>query len=140
MPETKIRLFTDGACRGNPGSGGIGAACQNETGKILYTMKRYIGSCTNNEAEYQALIMGLEEAVKRGYDAIDIFMDSELAVKQLNGAYRVKSKNLFKYINAARELLSSFGTYTLRHIDRSENKLADRLANEAIDEHFANKT
>jgi ribonuclease HI len=84
--------------------------------------------------------MGLEEAVKRGYDAIDIFMDSELAVKQLNGAYRVKSKNLFKYINAARELLSSFGTYTLRHIDRSENKLADRLANEAIDEHFANKT
>jgi ribonuclease HI/probable phosphoglycerate mutase len=136
MAETRFRLYTDGACRGNPGSGGIGAVFRDETGNILGTLKRYIGNCTNNEAEYQALIMGLEEAAKRGYGSLDIFMDSELVVNQLNGTYRVKNKNLLKYNLAARDLLSTIGTYKVKHIDRSENKLADQLANEAIDDHM----
>jgi ribonuclease HI len=95
-----------------------------------------VGHCTNNEAEYQALIMGLEEAVRRGYNRLDIFLDSELAVNQINGAYRIKSKNLLKYIIKVRNLLSLLHEYKIAHIDRSHNKMADQLANEAIDEHF----
>lgn len=135
MPEIRFRLYTDGACRGNPGSGGIGAVFKDESGHILGVLKKYIGSCTNNEAEYQALILGLEEAVRRGYQRLDVFLDSELVVNQINGSYRVKSRNLLPYSVAVRNLLSSFRECKVRHIDRSENKMADRLANEAIDEH-----
>lgn len=136
MDKTFFRLYTDGACRGNPGSGGVGAVFKDEKGNILGTMKKYIGSCTNNEAEYQALIAGLKEAVGRGYSRLNIFMDSELVVKQINGDYRVKSKHLLKHVVEVRSLLSSISAYRVVHIDRSENKMADQLANEAIDEHF----
>ncbi len=135
MTETPFRLYTDGACRGTPGSGGIGVVFKDEKGNVLGTLKKYIGSCTNNEAEYQALIAGLKEAVRHGYSRLHIFMDSELVVKQINGDYRVKSKHLFKYILEVRSLLSSFYTYKVIHINRNENKMADQLANEAIDEH-----
>ncbi len=135
MAETPFRLYTDGACRGNPGAGGIGAVFKDETGNVLGTLKGYIGSCTNNEAEYRALIAGLKEAVRRGYSGLQIFMDSELVVKQINGEYRVKSRHLLPYVSEVRRLLQAIGAYRVSHIDRSENRLADQLANEAIDEH-----
>ncbi len=135
MAETRLRLYTDGACRGNPGLGGAGAVFQDGKGDVVFTFKKFIGSCTNNEAEYAALIMGLEEAARRGYRRLDIFMDSELVVNQINGSYRVKSKNLVKYISEVRRLLSFLEDYRVSHVVRNENKLADQLANEAIDEH-----
>ncbi|HRT26720.1 MAG TPA: ribonuclease HI family protein [Syntrophales bacterium] len=135
MADTPFRLYTDGACRGNPGLGGIGVVFKDEQGNIVGTIKGFIGSCTNNEAEYQALIAGLKEAVRRGYSRLSIYMDSELVVKQINGAYRVKSKNLSEYFQEVKDLLSAIGNYRVFHIGRNENKLADQLANEAIDEH-----
>jgi ribonuclease HI len=136
MSDARFRLYTDGACRGNPGFGGAGSVFKDETGNIVGAVKKYVGHCTNNEAEYQALIMGLEEAVRRGYNRLDIFLDSELVVNQINGTYRIKSKNLLKYIIKVRNLLSLLHEYKIAHIDRSHNKMADQLANEAIDEHF----
>jgi ribonuclease HI len=139
MAEALIRLYTDGACRGNPGEGGIGVVIKDEGGNVLGALKQYIGPCTNNEAEYRALLLGLEEAVRRGYRRLEIFMDSELVVNQINGDYRVRSKTLLGYMLQVRNLLSSIKTYRVQHIDRSENKMADRLANEAIDEHYISK-
>jgi len=134
MADTRFSLYTDGASRGNPGPGGAGSVIRDGEGTVIATLKKYLGLCTNNEAEYQALIMGLEEAVRRGCSRLDIFLDSELLVRHISGAYRIKSKNLLKYFNQVKNLLSLFESYTITHIDRSLNRAADRLANEAIDE------
>jgi ribonuclease HI len=139
MSDARVRLYADGASRGNPGLGGAGSVFKDENGNLVGSLKKYIGHCTNNEAEYQALILGLEEAVRRGYNRLDIFLDSELVVKQVTGAYRVKSKSLLKYIIQVRNLLSLIRDYKIAHIDRRHNQMADRLANEAIDEHFESR-
>lgn len=135
MPEEKaIRLYTDGACRGNPGSGGAGAVLFDEQGRVVTTAKKFLGSCTNNEAEYAALILGLEEALSGGHKTIQVFLDSELLVRQINGVYRIKNDRLKILMREVQQHLSRFDRYTVEHVPRSENAVADRLANEAIDE------
>jgi len=136
MSDARVRLYADGASRGNPGLGGAGSVFVDESGNVVGSLKKFVGHCTNNEAEYHALILGLEEAVRRGYNRLDIFLDSELVVRQVTGAYRVKSKSLLKYIIQVRNLLSLIDGYRIAHIDRSHNRMADQLANEAIDEHL----
>lgn len=131
-----MNIWTDGAARGNPGPAGIGFVIK-DTG--LTTTKEYsefIGVATNNVAEYKALISCLkyvtsQELVKR----INIFMDSELVVKQIRGEYKVKNQGLIPLHREAMQLLSRLD-YRISNIDRSKNKEADRLANEAIDNHF----
>jgi ribonuclease HI len=134
MAESVTNLYTDGACRGNPGSGGAGAVLIDAQGNTVATCKKFLGLCTNNEAEYMALLMGLEEALKRKCRHIRIFMDSELLVKQINGEYKVKSDHLKILMQDVKRLLSFFDEYKIEHVFRSYNKVADRLANEAIDE------
>jgi len=135
MPEhTAIRLYTDGASRGNPGSGGAGAVLFDGGGSVIGTAKKFLGSCTNNEAEYAALILGLEEARSCGHKTIQIFLDSELLVRQIQGVYRVKNDRLKPLMREVRQRLSEFDGYTVAHVPRSENAMADRLANEAIDD------
>jgi len=134
MPDPVLNLYTDGACRGNPGQGGAGAVLVDESGNIFATIKNSLGLCTNNIAEYKALILGLEEALKRKCRRLHIFLDSELLVNQINGQYKVKNENLKILMRDVRKLLSYFDSYTVKHIDRSHNHIADRLANEAIDE------
>jgi len=134
MPDPVLNLYTDGACRGNPGQGGAGAVLVDESGNIFATIKNSLGLCTNNIAEYKALILGLEEALKRKCRRLHIFLDSELLVNQINGQYKVKNENLKILMRDVRKLLSYFDSYTVKHIDRSQNHIADRLANEAIDE------
>jgi len=136
MPDDRFILYADGACRGNPGLGGAGSVIRDESGNVVGVFKKFLGRCTNNEAEYRALIMGLEEAVRLGCSRLDIFLDSELVVRQVSGVYRIKSKNLLKYINQVRNLLLLIPEFRIAHIDRSRNQMADQLANEAIDEHF----
>jgi len=128
------RLYTDGASRGNPGSGGAGAVLYDEKGTIVSTAKDFLGVCTNNTAEYKALILGLEESLRNGCRSLHIFMDSELLVRQINGSYRVKNEHLKILMKEVRRLLSFFDEYTVEHVERNKNKVADRLANEAIDE------
>jgi ribonuclease HI len=133
MASTAVNLYSDGACRGNPGQGGAGAVLVDETGEIVATVRRSLGYCTNNIAEYRALILGLEEALKKRYGRLNIFLDSELLVNQIKGSYKVKNENLKILMFEVRKLLSYFDSYKIEHIDRSQNHMADKLANEAID-------
>ena len=102
------KLFCDGASRGNPGAAGAGAILYDPAGKPVVESRRYLGTATNNEAEYGARIMGLESAVENGVREIEVFLDSELVVRQMNGAYRVKSQNLKPLFFRARKLLNGF--------------------------------
>ncbi len=134
MVDRRLSLFTDGACRGNPGNGGAGAVLVGKNGEVVSTAKRFLGHCTNNIAEYQALILGLGEALGRGATAISIYLDSELIVRQIQGVYRVKNPTLKPLMADVRALLDRFDTWQVAHVPRSENAVADKLANEAIDE------
>lgn len=136
MAEPFFHLYTDGACRGNPGLGGVGIVLMDHRGNIVATAKKYLGSCTNNVAEYRALIMGVEEALKRRCRKLHIFLDSELLVNQVKGTYRVRNQDLKILMGELRRLLSFLDGYRIEHIGRSSNALADSLANEAIDEAF----
>ena len=134
MADKVLSLFTDGACRGNPGAGGAGAVLMDSDGAVVSTVKKFLGHCTNNIAEYRALILGLEEALRRGCRSIAIFMDSELLVRQIQGIYRVKNPVLIPLMGEVRALLDRFDTWEVTHVPRRDNALADDLANEAIDE------
>jgi len=134
MANNTLTLFTDGACRGNPGQGGAGVVLMTADGQVVSTAKKYLGRCTNNIAEYRALILGLEEALARKPDRLRVYLDSELLVRQIQGVYRVKNPALQPLMTEVRSLLARFGAWEVDHVPRRENALADALANEAIDE------
>jgi ribonuclease HI len=129
----KLTIHTDGGARGNPGPAGIGVFITDEKGKKVKEVSEYIGKATNNQAEYKALIRGLEEAKKSGADEISIIMDSELIVKQLNQEYKVKDKELGSLFVKAWNLLQGFKDWTVKHVVRSKNKKADELVNKTLD-------
>jgi len=128
----KTTLYTDGGARGNPGPAGIGAVLNIDGEKSEF--KKYIGETTNNQAEYQALILGLEKAREAKVEEIDCFLDSELVVKQLNRQYKVKNPDIAKVFVKVWNLAQQFKKITFKHVFREDNKEADRLVNEAIDE------
>jgi ribonuclease HI len=127
------QIFTDGAARGNPGPAGIGVVIRNDE-KILLQVSDYIGKTTNNVAEYLAFIRGLEEALDMGERNIEVFTDSELLVKQINGEYKVKNEGLVPLFHHAQSLTRKFKHCRVYHTAREENELADKLANRGIDE------
>jgi ribonuclease HI len=129
------RLFSDGAARGNPGPAGAGAVLFDPAGEKRAEDKRYLGETTNNVAEYQAFIMGLELALGLGVKNLHVSADSLLVVQQLRGAYRVKTPHLLPLWNQAQKLLQKFDASVISHVDRSLNHEADALANQAIDQH-----
>lgn len=138
MPQ-KIRIHTDGGARGNPGPAGIGAVLevwQHGAWKLTKEVARYIGETTNNQAEYQALIAGLEAARDLDPETVECVLDSELLVKQMNHEYRVKDPDLAPLFMRVWNLSTTFKSVTYRHVPRAENKEADRLVNEAIDAHL----
>ena len=130
---TDCRLYTDGASRGNPGPAGAGAVILDETGHELLTEAEYLGTCTNNAAEYQALILGLQSARDLGCARLHVFLDSELIVRQVTGKYKVKNATLKPLFVQVQKLLKEFQGYTIAHVPREENKRADQLANQGID-------
>lgn len=134
MSGRNYKLFSDGACRGNPGEGGAGAVITDADDHVVWEGKEYLGHCTNNIAEYKALIMGLEGALARGCRNLEIYMDSELLARQINGSYRVKNDHLKILMKDVRHLLASFDSVEVTHVPRLHNSRADRLANLAIDE------
>lgn len=133
-----LRLHCDGASRGNPGPAAVGAVLTDvASGESLAEISEAIGAATNNEAEYESLRLGLEKALAlakaRGLPArIDIFMDSELVIRQLLGRYKVKNERLKPRFAAVRELLAAFESWSADHVRREFNKEADALANKAF--------
>lgn len=135
MSDEKVILRTDGGSRGNPGPAGIGY--ELIIGNDHYSAGAYIGECTNNVAEYQALIWGLNNALTQKIKHLHVQADSQLMVRQLNGEYQVKSADLKPLFNDARVLLARFDSVEIEHIPRELNKEADARANEAMDEQHA---
>ncbi|KAB3538626.1 ribonuclease HI family protein [Alkaliphilus pronyensis] len=129
----KAIIYTDGGSRGNPGEAGIGVLIQDSEGNILKEISQYIGKQTNNVAEYKALSRGLEAAIDMGLKDVTCFLDSELVVKQIKGEYRVKNEGLIPLYNMIIPLIKKFEAFEISHIRRENNKHADKLANEAMD-------
>ncbi len=130
----KLKIFTDGGARGNPGPAGIGVVIMDEHDQIIAQHKKYLGEQTNNFAEYSAVILALQEAQKLGAQEIDFYLDSELVVKQLNREYKVKNPELAKLFVKIYNLQQTFKKVSYSHVPREMNKLADKLANQAMDE------
>lgn len=126
-------LMVDGAARGNPGEAGCGAVICEPDGRVVKELSRYLGRTTNNVAEYEGLLMGLEALLEMGKKQIIVQSDSELMVRQLNGEYRVKNDQLKKLFARAFHLLCQFERCRIVHVPRERNRLADRLANKGIE-------
>lgn len=139
MLKNNAELYTDGGARGNPGPAGIGVVLKGKMQKAKCKIKEYIGTTTNNQAEYRALIAGLELACAEGVVELKVFMDSELIVKQMKGEYRVKNADLKPLFAQALGLTNKFTAISFHHIPREKNKEADKLVNEAIDQVTSNK-
>jgi len=129
---TVVSLYCDGASRGNPGPAGAAALLVDENGEVIVELSRFLDIATNNQAEYQALIIGLDAAEQIGAKSLRIYSDSELVVKQLLGEYRVRNPRLRPLFEEAVSRLQHFEEYVIVHIARELNQHADRLAGEAI--------
>lgn len=123
-------MYTDGGARGNPGPAGIGVVVD---GPKPFELSEFIGTATNNVAEYRALIRGLQEAHTHGYTELEIMCDSQLIVEQVKGKYKVKEPHLKPLREQAAALILEYQQISIRHIPREQNSDADALVNQAID-------
>jgi ribonuclease HI len=130
----RLRVFSDGASRGNPGPAGAGAVIEDEQGNALERLGRFLGRQTNNVAEYEGLLLGLRRAHELGAREVEVRADSELLIRQLQGRYRVKNPGLQRLHAEAMALLKGFSHVGLSHVPREENGAADEMSNRAIDE------
>lgn len=126
-------LFIDGASRGNPGMAAAGVYITDLEGNRVSALGRYLGHKTNNEAEYGALLLGLQRAKRLGAKVLHIYTDSELVERQVNGRYRVKEPRLKLLHQKVMEYLKAFSSFEIKSISRDENQAADLLANQAIE-------
>lgn len=127
-----LTIHADGGCVPNPGPASIGAVVKNKRGEVKAQISQYIGRATNNKAEYRAAIAGLEKALELGAEKVDVYLDSELVLRQLMGAYKVKKRDLVPLYERAKELLGRFESYTLQHVSSWENQEAHQLAHQAL--------
>ncbi len=126
-----LKIFTDGACRGNPGPAGIGVVIY-ENGRVVKSISKAIGPATNNLAEYTALIYALQEALVLKATRVRIHTDSELLYHQLNGEYKIKNQKLKALFDQVQHLKQGFAVFEIKVIPREENKEADRLAAKSV--------
>ncbi len=124
----------DGACRGNPGPASAGVILRDSAGKIVDKVGAYIGTATNNIAEYTSLIVGLKLALKHGANQILVRSDSQLMVRQMTGVYKIKSDHLRKLAMEAASLARQFDSIQYQSVPRAQNADADKIANEALDD------
>jgi ribonuclease HI len=129
----KVRLYTDGGSRGNPGPAAYGYVLESEDGTVLAAEGEAIGVATNNVAEYRGLVAGLAKAIELAVPEVEVVSDSELLVKQMRGEYRVKNQALRHLSLEAARLVRQLGRVEYRHVGREQNDLADRLVNDALD-------
>jgi len=139
--KNKIIIYTDGGARGNPGPAAIGVVISGEENSFAWKKEfgEFIGKATNNEAEYKAVIFALKKlkqlfgASKSKFSEVEVFLDSELIEKQLNGDYKIKEKNLQNYFVEVWNLKLDFGSISFRHVKREKNIDADRIVNQVLD-------
>lgn len=130
---SRVIAYADGASRGNPGPASYGVVVYDEAGHALHQASHAIGRATNNQAEYRGAIAALEAALGLGAETIELRMDSELIVRQLSGRYRVRNPKLIPLYNRILALRERFQHVVLAHVPRKLNKVADKLANDALD-------
>jgi len=137
-PERKAiaayQANVDGGSRGNPGPAAYGVVVRDPRGEIVARLKKYIGNNTNNVAEYFGLIAALDYAQNHGIRALRVESDSELMVKQMRGQYKVKSAELKPLFERAKKMSQTFEIFRISHVYREQNKEADALVNQALDE------
>ena len=133
MKTKRVIIFTDGAAEPNPGPAAIGVVIKDEKGRLITSISQHIGTTTNNQAEYRAIITALEKAIKLGAIHVEVNSDSELVVRQINGRYRVKNAALRPLYQRVKQLQSLLEGFTITHIPREQNTEADKLANVALD-------
>jgi ribonuclease HI len=131
----KATMFADGGSRGNPGPAASGAVLFDEAGAVLREVGTFLGVATNNVAEWTGLLTGLEAALELGVDDLAVRLDSELVVKQISGAYRVKNEGLIPLHARAKVLLRKFAHVDVKHVPRKQNAAADALVNQVLDAH-----
>ncbi len=133
MDANSLTINTDGAARGNPGPAAIGVTIRDGRGRLLASISRGIGVATNNQAEYRAIIAGLEKAVSLGARRVLVESDSELVVRQLQGLYKIKNIGLRPLYQEIVRLAGSLESFDIIYVPRERNAEADRLANQALD-------
>ena len=144
----ELFINTDGGARGNPGHAGIGVVFYNPEGEDIYQYKEYIGEATNNQAEYKAVIKAFEILIKSNWfkenngsagAKIIVRIDSQLVVEQINGNFKAKNEGIVKLLHELNDLLDTVEIdIDFIHIPRTQNKLADKLVNNAIDAKLKN--
>ncbi len=134
MKIDEAKLYADGGSRGNPGpSAGAFLICKMDD-NVVKKFGFYIGITTNNQAEYQALLKGLQKSAELGIRKLNVFMDRELVIKQLNGLYKIKNQDLLPLYNQIKDLADSFEEISFAHVPRAMNKEADGEVNRILDE------
>jgi len=127
----RLKIYSDGACSGNPGPAGIGVVIY-KSGKVVKEISKYIGAATNNIAEYTAVIYAAQEALIMRADVVDLFTDSELVYNQMSGSYKVKDAKIKPLFDQIQHLAGGFKGFHITHVLRDKNKEADKLARKAI--------
>ena len=134
--STKVKIYSDGGARGNPGPAAIGVLICDEKDNMLQEHHETIGETTNNVAEYTAVIVGLEMAKSLGAREVDYYVDSELVAHQLSGKYRVKTPHILTLYQQVKEREKKFSKIRFTQVPRTHEKLrhVDKLVNRALDE------
>ena len=127
-----VSLFIDGAADLHTKTAGIGGVFLGENNKELYRFSEYLDDATNNEAEYSALIRGLELGIELNIREIEIYADSELVVKQVKGEYKVKHERMKPLHQKTTALLCQYSNWNLQHVPRDKNTIADKLSKEGM--------
>jgi ribonuclease HI/pterin-4a-carbinolamine dehydratase len=130
----QMKMFADGGSRGNPGPSASGYVLYDKEDNVLVDEGVYLGITTNNQAEYTALKLGLERALKEGAKEIEVYMDSLLVVNQMKGVFKVKNRDLWPIHDAIKQMVPKFDKISFAHVPRELNKAADAAVNRALDE------
>ena len=134
MPTSpEIIAHIDGGSRGNPGPAAYGMTIETVQGQPVTALGKFIGRTTNNFAEYQGLLAALEYALGHGYPRLRVLTDSELMARQISGQYKVRSPELKPLYDKAKAMIARLESFSIRHVYREQNREADRLANQAMD-------
>ena len=133
----RVKLFCDGGSRGNPGPGAAGFVLLGDRDEVISNGGQFFSHCTNNQAEYQSIKLGVEEALNLKVTSLQIFMDSLLIVKQIKGEYKIKNADLKLIYENVMSNLSKFENYSIDFVPRKYNQQADAMVNKILDENLA---